>query len=205
MQENKIENKEQVLKDIQYMKQIVDDSRKLVVDNGMDFIVVGILIILGLVLTYIDVITEGGPFIHIIWPVIAVIGWIFSIFRHYSEKKAKKASTFAGKLTTSTWLAAGISLTIIGMIGLFTNAYSSVFILPLGSIILGIAFYISAILYDSTLLKMTAPIWWLGSIYMFLFPSNEIVLIMAGMIFFLQLLPGIVFFYNFKQEKKQSG
>ena len=196
-----MENKEQLMQDFQYMKQIVNDSRKLIVNNGIAYIVWGAISIVGLLLTYIDIVTAGEQYTYIVWPVLIGIGWIFSLFSYFKKKNKNRVSTFAGKLTASTWQATGVSLTILGMIGLFTNAYSGVYIPPILSVVFGTAFYISAILYDSKMMKITAPIWWLAGIYMFLFPTKETILIMAGLILFCQLIPGILFYRKVKSER----
>lgn len=199
-----MENKEQLLQDIQYMKQIVNDSRKLIVDGGIDFIVWGILIICGLLITYIDVTMPGNQYSDFAWIILVLFGWMFSIIRWYKNKSKEKTTTFAGRITGSAWLASGITMSIIGFVGPATSAYHGVYISPLMASILGLAFYVSSTLYDSKLMKGISIAWWIGSIYMFVDPGIHTIIVMAALMFFLQLVPGIILYRKYKAERIQN-
>ena len=67
MKEGKMENKDKLFEDLQYMKQIINDSRNLVVDNGMGYIAWGVIIILGLLGSFIDAVNPGDQYSIVIW------------------------------------------------------------------------------------------------------------------------------------------
>lgn len=196
-----MENKEKLFEDLQYVKRIIQDSRNIVVDSGIGFITWGVIIILGLFVTYLDIILQGDQYSIWAWIVLISAGWIQSIFDWYKKRAERTRVTFAGRLLGTIWLAVGISMTIVGFVGPFVGAYKSVYISPIISAILGIAFYISSLLYENKLMKFIPILWWVGSIYMFLFPGIQTILIMALLMLFLQVLPGILLYRKYKSER----
>ena len=70
--------------------------------------------------------------------------------------------------------------------------------------ILGLAFYVSSTLYDSKLMKGISIAWWIGSIYMFVDPGIHTIIVMAALMFFLQLVPGIILYRKYKAERIQN-
>ena len=199
-----MENKDQLFEDLQYMKQIINDSRKIVVDKGIGFIVWGILIILGLTGSYIDTVMRGDQYSAELWILLIGGGWIYTAVVWYGHKGGKKAITFAGKILGAVWFSAGVAMTILGFVGIYSGAFESVFISPVLAAVLGIAFYVSAQIYDNLLMKYLAPFWWLGSIFMFFFPGIHTIIVMAALMFFLQVVPGIVLYRKFKSENRKS-
>lgn len=200
-----MENKEQLYEDLQYIKQIVKDSRNVVVDNGIGFILWGILISLGLIGSYIDVKIPGDQFSGEIWIGLILIGWIFTYFQWYNHRGKVKKITFAGKIMSATWLSAGIAMTILGFIGTYSGAYHGVYISPIIASILGIAFYLTARITESKMMLYAAPVWWAGSIYMFIFPGINTLLVMAGLMLVLQITPGIIFYKKYKSDHQRNG
>ena len=193
-----MEQREQLLEDLQYMKQIINDSRKIVVDKGIGFIVWGILIIIGLTGSYIDAVMSGNQYSAELWILLIVGGWIYTAIQWNKHKENKKAVTFAGKIVGAVWFSAGVAMTILGFVGTYSGAFGSVFISPVLAAVLGIAFYVSALIYDNSLMKYLAPLWWVGSIFMFFLPGLHTIIVMAAMMLFLQVVPGIILYKKFK-------
>lgn len=200
-----MENRDKIFEDLQYVKQIIADSKNLVVDNGIGFIIWGVIIIAGLLGTYIDIVLSGTQFSLEIWIILILGGWLYSLYKWYINRDRKKRTTFAGRIMSATWLASGIAMTIIGFIGTYSGAYKSVYISPIIAVILGIAFYVSSFLDENKLMKFIAPLWWLGSIYMFFFPGIHTILVMAFLMLFLQVIPGIILYKKYKSEQALNG
>lgn len=200
-----MEQRDQILEDLQYMKQIINDSRKIVVDKGIGFIVWGILIIIGLTGSYIDTVNRGNQYSGELWILLIAGGWIYTTFSWYRHKGRKKAVTFADKIVGAVWFAAGVTMTVLGFFGTYSDAYHSVFVSPILACVLGAAFFVSAQICNNILMKYLAPFWWLGAIYMFFFPGLHTIIIMAGLMLFLQVVPGIILYKKFKAENRQIG
>ena len=188
--------------ELAFIKKVMSDSRKILLDDGKGFIFWGILVTIGLMVTYLSVSGRWQVSLGWFWPALVAIGWIYTIVTEIRRERRSKTSTFAGKVLGGLWLAVGISATILGFVGSLSGAYHGVFISPLISIVLGIGYLLSGILYGKNWLALLSIGWWLGSIIMFFMQNLEVILVMIGMMIILQIIPGIILFYEFNREKK---
>ncbi len=191
-------DKDSALEEIKFIKNIITDSRRSFVENGKGFIVWGILVFVGLVITYISVKLKFS--INYIWVILIALGWIYSTVSNIRARKKRRTITFNQKILNAVWISAGISMTLVGFIPTYLGIFDPVYINPMLSVILGMAFFVSGFLYSYKKITYLAFGWWLGAIYMFIFPTLETLLIMSGMILLFQIVPGILFYINAKNN-----
>lgn len=194
-----------VQQELAFIKKVMNDSRKILIDDGKGFIFWGILVTIGLLVTYLSISGKWPVSLGWFWPALVGIGWIYTIVAEIRRERKSKTSTFAGKVLGGLWLAVGISATILGFMGSLSGAYHGVFISPLISVVLGIGYLLSGILYGKSWLSLLSIGWWLGAITMFFMQNLEVILVMIGMMIFLQIIPGIILFYEFKSEKRTTA
>jgi hypothetical protein len=199
------DQKTTALEDLAFIKQVIGDSKKTVLDNGTGFIIWGLLIVTGLLYTYIDVIAKLQLNNDIVWVILIGGGWVYSIWSNIRYSKKRKVSTLSDKILGAVWVSAGIAMTILGFVGTFAGAYGGVYISPLISTVLGIAFFISGVLFEQSWISYLSAAWWAGAIYMFIFPSIHTLLIMALMMLFIQVLPGVLMYRNYKNEMSKNS
>ena len=195
-------NEQQALQDLSYIKEIMRDSRKAFVDNGIGYIVWGIIIVLGLLSTYFFVIYDVEAY-GLNWIILVTIGWIFSIVGAKKEREKRKAATFAEKILGAVWFSAGVAMTIIGFLGPISGAIHDVFISPVISIVLGMAYFVSGFVYGAKWITLLSLGWWAGAILMFFWPGMQVFWIMIFMMISLQILPGIILYKQAKAELAQ--
>ena len=174
---------------------------RILIDDGKGFIFWGILVTVGLLLTYSAIAGEWTISLAWLWPGLIGFGWIYTLVTEIRSERKRKTKTFAGKIMGGLWLSIGISATILGFVGTLSGAYHGVYISPLISIVLGIGSY-AGLLYGKSWLSLLSIGWWAGAIIMFFMHNLETLLIMIGMMFFLQIIPGIILFKRFKNEKE---
>ena len=126
--------------ELEFIKNVMEDSRKIIVDDGMNFIFWGIIAAIGLIATYILVIEKSWDYIKWVWVVLIAIGWIYSITMSLKKEKKRRVKTFAGKILSVTWFSCGLTMTIIGIGGSFSGAIHGVYISPTISIVTGDSF-----------------------------------------------------------------
>jgi len=187
------------LEELQFIRRIIEDTKKSVVYNGKDYIFWGILVIAGMLSTYIFHIT-GIYFNYIwIWAVLIPIGWVYSIYNG-RKLKEKHPSTYAGRLIGYVWGAAGIAGTIIVFIAPIFGNVKPMAISPLTCIIVGSAYFVTGKIVESKWLSNLSFGWWIGGIILFYVTSMESFLIMAAVMLFFQTIPGIIMYRKYKQE-----
>jgi hypothetical protein len=192
--------KQQAELEINMIKKIMEDSRKIVVEDGIGYIVWGVLVLAGMICSYFAVLTKQYNYTIWIWVILISGGWAYTLITHFYKDTKKKASTFAGKILGGLWLSTGISMTLIGFAGPWSHSIGGYTVFPLMSIILGIAFFVSGIVYGQGWIRNLAAGWWAGAVVMFFWPGMHLFLIFAAMMTIFQVTPGIILYLKFKKE-----
>ncbi len=195
-------NDSQVLEDLAYLKRVVQDSRRVVVDNGVQLLSWGILIVFGMIATY--------AYVHLglnlpetwMWIILIGIGWGLSIWLGWIKMKRSHAITFIQKVLSSIWIGLGVTMTIIGFLGPVTGAISPWATVPLLSLILGSGFLATGTVHQERLLILAAVGWWAGGLITMFWPGDYTLLLFAGMMILFQIVPGI---FVYRKWKKQMG
>lgn len=186
--------------EISMIKQIMDDSKKIVVDDGKGYIIWGVLIVIGLLGTYFLILSRLYSYIGWLWITSIGAGWIYTIIVNAVKGHKKKVRTFAGKILGALWFSCGISMTIVGFVGTGTGSYGAYIISPLMAVILGVAYFVTGFIYGMAWVRNLAVGWWIGAIVTFIWTGMYSLLVFAGMMIALQIIPGIIMYSKFKKE-----
>lgn len=192
--------KQQAELEINMIKKIMEDSRKIVIDDGIGYIVWGILVLMALLSTYFSIISKQYTYIPWVWIVLMGCGWVYTIIHYWRKESKSKVKTFAGKILGGLWISVGIAMSLVGFAAPFTRSVASYAISPLISIVLGIAYFVSGIVYGQPWIRNLAIGWWAGALLMLVWPGLHTLLIFAGMMTLLQILPGIILYRKFKKD-----
>ena len=185
-----------------FIRKVIEDSKRSVVENGIGYIFWGILVFLGLMLVYLGVVFQLPTNSVWTWVILIGFGWIYTAVSVIMQKRKKEVKTFAGQLLGGVWIAAGVSMTIIGFVATMSGAIHGYAASPLIATVLGGAYLISGMIYDSKWVKLLSFGWWIGGIAMFFITSITQVLVMAVMMMVLQVIPGFIFYFSSKKEMK---
>lgn len=194
-------DEQKALEEISYIKEIMQDSRKAFVDNGVGYIVWGVIIVLALMSSYFMIANGIENNYGLNWIILIAFGWIYTSFSiRKKQKKNRTPSTLAGKILGAVWFSSGIAMTIIGFLGTTSGAIRGVFVSPVISLVLGIAFFVSGTVYGSKWITLLSIGWWAGAILMFYWPGMQVFWIMSLMMIFLQIVPGVILYQQAKKE-----
>lgn len=187
--------------EIQFIKKVIEDSRKSMSYNGLDYIIWGIIVIVGLLIQYFALLSHIYFSCFWIWLVLIPVGWAFSIVNG-KYKKEKLPHTFAGRIIVSVWGAIGVAMTLLGFIGVMTGGIKPMFIAPVLSVSLGTGYYITGKIIEAKWISNIALGWWIGAVVLFFYPGIHSILIMALMMLFFQTIPGIIIYRKYKKEQE---
>ncbi|HRB00052.1 MAG TPA: hypothetical protein PK294_06420 [Ignavibacteria bacterium] len=186
--------------ELSLIKKMMEDTRKMNIDNGIHFIFWGVLVAVALFINYLFLKLNFYPkYVGLVWMVLMVSGAVADIFIAKYQSKRSSVSTYAGRLMSSLWLASGVAMFIYGFIGPLSGAYNSIFICPIIATSLGISYFTSGSIQQLGWLRSVSFGWWAGAIVMFIFPGIHTLLVFAVMIILLQIVPGILL--NIKSKK----
>jgi hypothetical protein len=194
--------------ELAFIRKVIQDSRRAAVDNGIDYIVWGVLVSLGMFATILlERLGVRGTAYLILWVAVMGGGWVFSLVRHLRERSAERVRTMAGTILNTLWLACGIVIMVLIFIG---GPLTKMGPSPAIAAVLGIGFLVSGVLLDFVYFKVSAVCWWLGSAAMFyldspgakamgLYALSDLLLFAVMMILF-QVVPGIILYRRWRNE-----
>jgi hypothetical protein len=195
-------NENAAVEELAFIKNIIKESRKSYALSGKPYIFWGILIVVGLFLEYfrgIDII--DFDYMFFVWIFLIGIGWGYAYYESKKHKRESKTISLAGKILGGVWLACGVSMTIFGFLGTISGAIKGVYVSPVLSLVLAIAYFVTGVVYDYKWQRNLSVGWWAGAIFMFFFPGEHTILIMALMMIGLQIVPGIILLNKVKALK----
>jgi len=186
--------------ELSLIRKIMDDSRRINIDNGIHYIFWGIVVTAALIINYVLLLTKSYMnYIGLMWMVLMISAAVVDGIIGRKQEKKSKVSTFAGRTLGSLWLASGVAMFMFGFLGTMTKAYDPIFISPIISTTLGISYFTSGTIQQIGWLRNTAIGWWAGAAVMFIFPSVHTLLIFATMLIGLQIIPGVLLYRKSKE------
>ncbi len=191
------ENK--AIEELQFIRKVIEETKQNVMHNGLDYIIWGVLVIIGMLLQYILV--AGKMYFNYgwIWAALVPIGWIFS-FINKRNQKIKHPSTFAGKIIGAVWVSSGIVCSVIGFIGPASGVITVWAISPLICLVVGISYFVSGTIVGSKWFRNISFGWWVGGIIMLFVASHHQFLVMVLVMFLFQTIPGIALYKKYKRQ-----
>jgi hypothetical protein len=203
-EEIRIMDEKTAIDELQFIKKVIEDSRKSITYNGMDYIFWGIIVIVGMLIQYFALLRHNYFNFFWIWAVLIPIGWVFSFYNARS-KKEKLPRTFSGRIISAVWGATGIGMTLLGFIGTMSGGINGEFVSPILSVVLGTGYYITGKIVEAKWVSNIAFCWWIGGIVMFYYHGVHSILIMALMMLFFQTVPGVIIYRKYKKEQEAKS
>lgn len=194
--------------EIAFIKQIMEDSRRIIIDDGKIYLIWGIFFLIGIAgefaITAFNI-TVGSIYF---WLGLMSCAWICTLWVVWKKRSWPRAQTFAGKILRAVWIACFIAMTILGFVGYFSGYVQAAVLADIIAAIIGIGYFVSGTISNFNWMRNTAFGWWGGSILMFFFtpfPAN--MLVFAIMIALFQVIPGIVLYTRWKKNDtvKRNG
>jgi hypothetical protein len=195
---------EKVEQDIRFIKKVLEDNRRILIDNGVFYILWGAMTVLGTAISYIFINQNMLYILPFFWPAFIILFIFIQKFLDRKTEPNEHISSFGWKLFNAVWQSVGITGVLLTTL-FFTT---SVIPLPvfLGSIaaVFGIAYYLSGIINDLKFLTYLSFAWWAATIILVLWEQfinlYYIAMFFAGLILFLQVIPGIIIYKKWKRD-----
>ena len=189
------------------IKSLVEDNRKLALGSGLPSIIWGVFVMLALVLTYWGVHRpmRTGWYYLLVWVIASALGFTLSYLVE-SKREKSKVSTFSQQLLGVIWLAQGVTMMILAFVASSAGVLNLYAISPIMGTVLGSAYFINGHLNQYKWLKLVGFFWWLTSIALFYvvklenYGGSNTLLYFAGLIFLLQVIPGVKLEAQWRKE-----
>lgn len=198
MEENQIRN------DVAYIRSMIENNRRSLVDNGITYISIGIYIVVGVVASYILGIKGMTDYLPPLWLVLMGILITFNLIYKKKHGDRKIPKTFASETFNAVWISCGIPITAISIMYFLVGGIPIQMLFVTISAILGVGYYLTGHINKLPFMKVLAFGWWLGSFAALLWQhigdETQISLFFAGLIFLFEVIPGVVIYRKWKRE-----
>lgn len=191
--------------EINYIKRLMEESRRSLAENGIGYIIWGVLVVIGIMFNYLRItdVTHINPLY--VWMGVVGIGWAITIYWLKKEKRSPGSKSVLNKILGSVWFAAGIAMTLIGFPATMSGTIGGYGVLPLISTVLGIAYYVSGTIYGEKWIKLVGLGWWAAAALFMYWKNVNSLLVFAGLMILFQVVPGLYFYKKWKEYSTIKG
>lgn len=177
--------------DLAMIRRLMVQSQGVIHGGAGHYLLWGVLITSGLLATWASVRGLVGIGVGWIWPVTIGAGWLASIALGYRQDRAAPVTTVAGRVMSGIWIGAGVTMTLLGFVGMASGAFEPSGMMAALSAVMGTAYFATGALHESRWPRLVAAGWWAGAVALFLWPGVHALLVMAGLMVAFHLVPGI--------------
>ncbi len=190
---NEHENYTNPTDQLAFIKSVMDDSQKVLADNGTGFILWGFLIMVAgvasLILEYLNLIYLIG------WSYIVCValGWLYMFTVDKKAHKHNIGNPLTKKIINSIWIAVLLAMTMLGFIGTLTETVDVNHISAVLFTTLGIAYYVQGVITGKSWVRNLGFGWWIGACILYFISGIWAGILTAVMMIGLQIIPGFIF------------
>ncbi len=189
--------------DISYIRNMIDNNRRTLVDNGITYISIGVYIFTGVIISFIMESNGLKNTQSYIWLTLMIILIVFNLGVQNKLHKKHTKKTFASKIFAATWIACGIPIFVISVLYLITGNINAPSFFIMVSSVLGVGYFLTGVINELMFMKASAFVWWAGavlaSLWKYIGKEYQLSLIFAALIFVLEIVPGLVIYKKWKR------
>ncbi|WP_341938587.1 hypothetical protein [Marinimicrobium sp. C2-29] len=177
--------------DLAYIRDLMDDTRRAAGLSGGYFVLWGLVVGIGLLVTWLQVIGLLPYRPLLTWGPCLALGILGHFILAWRDKH-RPAQSRAGRLVGTVWLALGVTQLIFFVASLGFNTLPGIYMPGIVSSLLGSGIFITGVLAGIPWLRWVGVAWWLGAFSMFAWPGDHVSLLMGALLLVLYVVPGLV-------------
>lgn len=189
--------------DLTAIRRLMEESQCGVYESGKHYVLWGVLMAAGLCLTYVTLDAAPGA-IPWIWGACLTLAWVANLWLGSHEAARAPVDSLVTRTLAGIWVGCGVGMTLIGVLGLYTGAVRPGALPAVIASVLGAGYFASSFAYRSVAVRALGAAWWLGAIGLFFWPGPPALLVLAGLLLVLQVVPGVVFYRRAKLDAARS-
>jgi hypothetical protein len=191
--------------EIAFIKKVITDSQKVLMDNGKIYILWSCLAILCIVLKYGK--SAMGLDFNNLWVYLAVIligSLLTHLLKNFSTAE-RHVRTFSQKILEGIWMSWGISIVILVIVGYLSGRIDDRAIPAIIAAIMGSGQFVSGMASHASWIRNAAIGWWSGAIVLFWLPGEYAIALLGVMLIVFQLVPGVMLYRKWNKELIQEN
>lgn len=194
---------QQFQEDLRYVKSMIENSRRRLIDNGINYLTTAVFVGIGVIVSYILGVNGQQDVLPYLWIPLIFLMVIANIFLQSKIEKKSTKHTFIGKIFDAVWLSCGISISIITLLYFITLSIQLSTLFIAISAILGIGYYLTGVINELPFMKYLAYVWWIGTILSLLWnyigANYQLALLFSALVVIQQAIPGIIIYRKWRK------
>lgn len=190
----------QISEEIKFIRGMIEKTKKTTAESWKFFSTWGIMIILAIIGHYTLAWLAMYDLIWVNWIAFMLIGVLFSIAYQRKCEKSQESQTYAQIAISHVSFACGIAIMLGGFVFPILKLYSYGVIPVVISMVIGVLLFTIGGIYEWSLLKWAALLWWAGSIVMIFVHWHYRALLCIPLIIFGYLVPGFILRSQYRKE-----
>ena len=190
----------QLQQEISIIKEMIEKTKRETANSGHLLIFIGVFS--AIVTTWIGLLEVFSLQTYFIPSIIfmAVVNGIAGYFIIRKEEKNEKVKDYTKTIFWNVWIVCGFSALIMVFLFPFLNVYSFKAVPVITSVIMGIALFLSGVIFEMNIIKICSLIWWLAAFLLALIESQYGFLIVVIVIILGWILPGLYLNRQYKNR-----
>ena len=185
---------------------MIEKTRRETAESGHLFIFIGVF---SFIATFVIGMLEEYQLYHLVLPILIItllISGIIGYFTVSKEGKIEKVKTYSKTIYLNMWYACGIPGILIMFLFPLTNVYPYYLVPIFASLIMGIAIFLTGVVFEIRSIKCCGLIWWAGACFLaYAEKGMPRVIIMMGLILIGWIMPGFILNNIYKNRSKENG
>ena len=193
-------NNTQVHSEITIIREMIEKTRQETAQSGYLLIFIGIFSALAaLCIGVIQLYNISGwtiPVLILTTVVNAIAGYIIAT----KEEQNAKVESYTKIIFWNVWMICGIAAVLLVFLFPYLNIYPFQSVPVLVSLLMGIALFITGIVFELKSIQWISLIWWVGAVLMSILRTPYTFLIMVAVIILGWVLPGFMLHKEYKKK-----
>ncbi len=193
----------QIQEDVLYIKKMIEANRRSLVDNGLSYIINGIIISIGVPLSIYMGFSGLDSYIPYFWLFLIVLMVTVNLIAAKKIEKKHKIKTFGSEVFQYVWGACGLSLVILFILSFTSTGMSSPAFITSCASILAIGYLLTGVINDLKFMKILSLLWWftaiIAGVWEYFGDLNQLPIFFAFMVILLQLIPASIIYRKWKR------
>ncbi len=194
---------EKVQDDILFIRKIIEDNQRILVDNGLSYVINGFVIAIGVPLSMVMSFAGMDRYVPFTWIFLIVLMVALNLLVSLKVEKQQRIKTFGSEVFSAVWLACGLSIVILFVLTFPTSGMTSPAFMATCASILAIGYLLTGVINDFKFMKVLAGLWWLTAIiigvWKYFLELQFMSIFFAIMVFILQLIPATLIYKKWKK------
>lgn len=194
----------QIIEDVQFIKHMLENNQRNLVDNGLSYLINGTCISIGIPIAIYLGYSGHDSSIPYLWMIMMAIMIALNMFINKKFEKKEKRKTFGSELFKISWASCGVAILIVSIL-FFTTPHisASAFYCSIAGV-LGVGYMLTGIINDLKFMKYLAVVWWAASIlaglWIYFSDIMYLGLFFSALVLIQQLVPGIIIFKKWRAQ-----